>query len=248
MSDLHTPLTTLVGQAAAKALAAQLEISTAGELLRHYPRRYVERGKLTDLANLELGEHVTVQAEIRSVSQRPMRQRRGTLVEVVIASGGRTLSCTFFNQRWITGRLEVGRAGLFAGKVSAFRGKLQLNQPDMMIFGADDDGEDGPGSVDEFAGALLPIYPATTKLPSWKIARCVRQVLDMVDDPSDPVPVEILTDRGLPALGEALRGIHLPKRDMDWRRARERLVWDEALAVQLALAQRRQAARQRPAP
>ncbi|HTK62217.1 MAG TPA: ATP-dependent DNA helicase RecG [Pseudonocardia sp.] len=248
MSDLDTPLTGLVGQAAAKALAAQLEITTAGELLRHYPRRYVERGKLTDLANLELGEHVTVQAEIRSVSQRPMRQRRGTLVEVVIASGGRTLSCTFFNQRWITGRLEVGRTGLFAGKVSAFRGKLQLNQPDMMIFGADDDGEDGAGSVDDFAGALLPIYPATTKLPSWKIARCVRQVLEMVDDPSDPVPAEILSERGLPALGEALRGIHLPGRDMDWRRARERLVWDEALAVQLALAQRRQAARQRPAP
>jgi len=248
VSDLDTPLTGLVGQAAAKALAAQLEITTAGELLRHYPRRYVERGKLTDLANLELGEHVTVQAEIRSVSQRPMRQRRGTLVEVVIASGGRTLSCTFFNQRWITGRLEVGRTGLFAGKVTAFRGKLQLNQPDMMIFGADDDGEDGAGSVDDFAGALLPIYPATTKLPSWKIARCVRQVLEMVDDPSDPVPAEILSERGLPALGEALRGIHLPGRDMDWRRARERLVWDEALAVQLALAQRRQAARQRPAP
>jgi ATP-dependent DNA helicase RecG len=248
MTDLDTALTALVGQAAAKALAAQLEITTAGELLRHYPRRYVERGKLTDLANLELGEHVTVQAEIRSVSQRPMRQRRGTLVEVVIASGGRTLSCTFFNQRWITGRLEVGRTGLFAGKVTAFRGKLQLNQPDMMIFGADDDGDDGPGSVDEFAGALLPIYPATTKLPSWKIARCVRQVLEMVDDPADPVPAEILTGRGLPALGEALRGIHLPGRDMDWRRARERLVWDEALAVQLALAQRRLAARQRPAP
>jgi ATP-dependent DNA helicase RecG len=250
--DLNAPLKPLIGQAAANALSAQLGLSTVGELLRHYPRRYVERGKLTDLANLELGEHVTVQAEIRSVSQRPMRQRRGTIVEVVIASGGRTLSCTFFNQRWIAGRLEAGRTGLFAGKVTAFKGKLQLNQPDMMIFGADDsvDGAgDGAGdSVDEFAGAMLPIYPATTKLQSWKIARCVRQVLDVLDDPVDPVPAEILGERGLPGLGEALRAIHRPGRDADWRRARERLVWDEALAVQLALSQRRLAARQRPAP
>ncbi len=247
MSSPAAALKPLVGQAAASALAAQLEITTVGELLRHYPRRYVERGRLTDLAALQIGEHVTVLAEIRSVSQRPMRQRRGTLVEVVIASGGRTLSCTFFNQRWIAGRLEAGRVGLFAGKVTAFRGKLQLNQPDMMIFGADD-GEDEVGVIDEFAGALLPIYPATTKLPSWKIARCVRQVLDLLDDLVDPVPLTILAQRGLPGLGEALRGIHRPGRDADWRRARERLVWDEALAVQLALSQRRLAARQRPAP
>ncbi|HEX4361669.1 MAG TPA: ATP-dependent DNA helicase RecG [Pseudonocardia sp.] len=244
MKDLDSPLKPLVGQAAASALAAQLDIHTVGELLRHYPRRYAERGKLTDLANLELGEHVTVMAEIRSVSSRPMRQRRGTIMEVVIASGGCTLSCTFFNRRF-QGSLVAGKVGMFSGKVSAFRGKLQLNQPDMMIFGEDDDGAD---VADQFAGALLPIYPATTKLQSWKIARCVQQVLEMIDAPSDPVPADILAERGLPGLGEALHGIHLPATDVDWRRARERLVWDEALAVQLALAQRRVAALSRPAP
>jgi ATP-dependent DNA helicase RecG len=244
MTDLDSPLKPLVGQAAATALAAQLDLHTVGELLRHYPRRYAERGKLTDLASLQLGEHVTVMAEIRSVSSRPMRQRRGTIMEVVIASGGRTLSCTFFNRRF-QGSLVAGKVGMFSGKVTAFRGKLQLTQPDMMIFGEDDD---DAGVVDQFAGALLPIYPATIKLQSWKIARCVRQVLEMIDDPTDPVPAALLAERGLPGLGDALRGIHLPGKDSDWRRARERLVWDEALAVQLALAQRRLAALSRPAP
>jgi ATP-dependent DNA helicase RecG len=249
MTDLDSPLKPLVGQAAATALAAQLDLHTVGELLRHYPRRYAERGKLTDLASLQLGEHVTVMAEIRSVSSRPMRQRRGTIMEVVIASGGRTLSCTFFNRRF-QGSLVAGKVGMFSGKVTAFRGKLQLTQPDMMIFGADedDDGADELDSVARFAGALLPIYPATAKLASWKIARCVGQVLDVLDEPADPVPMEILAERGLPGLGDALRGIHRPARERDWRTARERLVWDEALAVQLALAQRRLAALERPAP
>jgi ATP-dependent DNA helicase RecG len=248
MTDLDSPLTPLVGQAAAKALAAQLDLHTVGELLRHYPRRYAERGQLTDLARLELGEHVTVMAEVRSVSERRMRQRRGNITEVVIASGGRTLGLTFFN-RYRHG-MAAGKVGLFSGKVTAFRGKLQLTQPDVMIFGADgdDEGADELDSVARFAGALLPIYPATAKLASWKIARCVGQVLDVLDEPSDPVPPEILAERGLPGLGDALRGIHRPARDIDWRTARERLVWDEALAVQLALAQRRMAALARPAP
>jgi ATP-dependent DNA helicase RecG len=248
MTDLDSPLTPLVGQAAAKALDTQLELRTVGELLRHYPRRYAERGQLTDLARLELGEHVTVMAEVRSVSERRMRQRKGIITEVVIASGGRTLSLTFFN-RYRHG-MAPGKVGLFSGKVTAFRGKLQLTQPDMMIFGADedDDGADELDSVARFAGALLPIYPATAKLASWKIARCVGQVLDVLDEPADPVPMEILAERGLPGLGDALRGIHRPARERDWRTARERLVWDEALAVQLALAQRRLAALERPAP
>ncbi|GAA5159404.1 ATP-dependent DNA helicase RecG [Pseudonocardia eucalypti] len=244
MTDLDSQLEPLVGKRSAKALAEHLDLNTVGELLRHYPRRYGERGKLTDLSKLTLGEHVTVLAEIRSVNSRPMRQRRGTIMDVVIGSGSHRLSCTFFNRRF-QGDLVAGRTGLFSGKVTAFRGKLQLNQPDMMIFKGDGDELD---ELDEFAGAIFPIYPATTKLASWQVARCVRQVLNVLDEPTDPMPLEVLAERGLPALGGALHDIHLPKTDRDWRTARERLVWDEALAVQLALAQRRQSALLRPAP
>jgi ATP-dependent DNA helicase RecG len=245
MTDLDSPLRELLGQKTADALATQLELSTVGELLRHYPRRYAERGKLTDLGNLELGEHVTVMAEIRSVNKRRMRQRKGWITDVVIASGGQQLGLTFFNRPHLPG-VAIGRTGMFAGKVTMHQRRLQLTQPDVMMFGGEADGD--IDAVDEFAGAIVPIYPATAKLPTWQIARCVRQVLDMVDDPTDPVPMEILAERGLPTLGQALHAIHRPDQDLDWRRARARLVWDEALAVQLALCQRLMAAQLRPAP
>jgi ATP-dependent DNA helicase RecG len=172
-----------------------------------------------------------------------MRNRPGKLVEVMIEiAGGTEVRCTFFNRRW-KGDLTVGKTGLFAGKLGWYRGKWQLTWPEMMLFEADNAGE-----VDDFAGALVPIYPATTKLASWQIAAAVRLVLDLVEAPADPVPSALLADRGLPSLGEALRDIHLPGREQDWRRAKHRLVWDEALAVQLALAQRRYASQSRPAP
>ena len=71
----------------AKVLASSLDVHTAGELLRHYPRRYEQRGELTDLANLRDGEHVTVLAQIKAVTTRPMRNRRGKLTEVTVTDG-----------------------------------------------------------------------------------------------------------------------------------------------------------------
>jgi ATP-dependent DNA helicase RecG len=73
-------------------------------------------------------------------------------------------------------------------------------------------------------------------------------VLDLVDDPTDPLPATLRQREGLANLGRALRRIHVPETDTDIHAARHRLVWDEAMGVQLALALRRQATASRPAP
>jgi ATP-dependent DNA helicase RecG len=101
-------------------------------------------------------------------------------------------------------------------------------------------------TIDEFAGALLPIYPATAKVSSLVIRRCVRQILPMVDFGAEPLPPEIREARNLLGLETALRKIHMPEDWGDITRARERLTWDEAFVVQVTLAQRRLAARALP--
>src|SRR5947199_5106860 len=98
--DLSTPLRELLGGKTVKALEAGLDMRTAGDLLRHYPRRYAERGVLAPLSDVREGDYITVQAEIVKVSERQMRQRRGKLVEVVVSDGRGTLKLTFFNQGW----------------------------------------------------------------------------------------------------------------------------------------------------
>src|SRR5690349_1658645 len=98
MTNLRADLKLVVGAATAKALDKGLKIQTVSDLLRHYPRRYAERGQLTDIAGLELGEHATVMARIERVNKRRMKARSGTLLEMVITDGKRRLQCTFFNQ------------------------------------------------------------------------------------------------------------------------------------------------------
>ena len=151
----HARLVDVVGGKTAAALEQSLELGTVGELLRHYPRRYAERGELTDLAHLRVGEEVTVLAEVMKVSRRPMRQRRGTLLEAVVGDGRGTLKLTFFNQAWRERDLVVGRRGLFAGKVTVFNRTRQLNSPDYKIIGDVADDEE----VEEFAGGADPGLP-----------------------------------------------------------------------------------------
>lgn len=110
MVTLDSPLRD-AASSAAKPLEKGLGLETVGDLLRHYPRRYAERGKLTNLRDLGPGEDVTVIARVSKVGRRQMRARRGSIVEAEITDGQGTLTLTFFNQPWREKELAVGRLG-----------------------------------------------------------------------------------------------------------------------------------------
>ena len=244
MSDqLDERLVKVLGDRTAKALDKGLGLRTVGDLMRHYPRRYAERGELTNFASLNEGELVTVVADVAKVAIRPLRNRRGSMLEVVLTDGTGFLSLTFFNQAWRERDLSPGRRGFFAGRVTLFRGKRQLTHPDYEMLDASilesEDSVAEREQVAEFAGALLPVYSATAKLPSWRVAQCVRTVLDNLDEVSDPLPPAIIEKHGYPSLLDALIAIHLPKTLGDAKQARERLAFEEAFTLQVLLAQRR---------
>jgi ATP-dependent DNA helicase RecG len=228
----------------AKVLASALGVRTVGELLRHYPRRYEQRGELTDLASLRDGEHVTVLAQIAKVTTRAMRNRRGKLTEVTVTDGHGVLTLAFFRQPWREKEMKPGVHGLFAGQVSSYGRKRQLIHPDCELLGEAD-----PGSelAAEHAAEIIPVYPATSQLPSWKIAKAIRTVLDTLDIDDDPLPPAVRQRHHLLNQLAALHGIHRPAEFADIEPARLRLKWDEAFVLQAVLAQRRRAADALPA-
>jgi ATP-dependent DNA helicase RecG len=248
------PLKDVVGGRTATALAKHLDLHTVDDLLHFYPRRYAERGQLTQLDRLKIGDDVTVMATVASVKVIPMRQRKGRLLEVTVTDGRSRLGLTFFNQAWRERELTPGRSGLFAGRVSEFNHKRKLNNPDYLLLDAESEhgpatftGGDTVDTVNEFAGTLIPVYPATAGLPSWTIGRSVRVLLDGLPPVVDPLPAAVRDEYGLTDLDTALRAIHRPADRAGYGAARHRLAWDEALGVQLTLALRRQAAEANPA-
>jgi ATP-dependent DNA helicase RecG len=229
-------LVDVVGDRTAKVLDTVFGYRTVSDLLHHYPRRYLVRGELSDIAELNEGDEVTVLAEIYSSSSRKLQGRKGSILEVIVTDGSAKMSLTFFNQAWREKELRVGRQGLFAGKVGVFNGKRQLAHPDYEMV---PDGSDVDSAVADFAGKFLPVYPASSKLPSWKIAQCVKLAIESLDEVPDFIPPHILEKFKYPSAQQALVQIHNPV-DLDSAElSKARLTFDEAFLLQLLLLERR---------
>ncbi|MER5256737.1 MULTISPECIES: ATP-dependent DNA helicase RecG [unclassified Streptomyces] len=241
---LEEPLKKVVGPATAKVMAEHLDLHTVGDLLHHYPRRYAERGELTRLADLPLDEHVTVVAQVATARILTFNGGRGQRLEVTITDGSGQLQLVFFGRGIHKPHKDLlpGTRAMFAGKASVFNRKMQLAHPAYELLKGEAD-----EAVDSWAGALIPIYPATAKLESWKIAKSVDAVLPSAQEAVDPLPPSLRDGRGLIPLPEALLKIHRPHTKADIASARDRLKWDEAFVLQVALARRRYADAQLPA-
>ena len=236
MADLESKLSSVIGDRTAKVLTDTFDIRTVGDLMRHYPRRYLVRGELSDISELVEGDEVTILAEVLSSTNRPLRGRKGSIFEVVVTDGTDKLSLTFFNQAWREKELKAGRQGLFAGKVGVFNGKKQLAHPDYEMI---PDGNDVDAAASSFAGKYLPVYPASAKMPSWKISKCVEMAIDSLDEVEDFLPEHIRNSFGYPTLHQGLVQLHSPA-DLDSAEsARERLTFDEAFLLQSLLVLRR---------
>ncbi|MFF5522158.1 ATP-dependent DNA helicase RecG [Streptomyces coeruleorubidus] len=246
---LRQPLKSVLGPATAKVMAEHLGLLTVGDLLHHYPRRYEERGQLTHLADLPMDEHVTVVAQVADARLHTFASARaprgkGQRLEVTITDGSGRLQLVFFGNGVHKPHKELlpGTRAMFAGKVSVFNRRLQLAHPAYELLRGDPE-----ESVETWAGALIPIYPATAKLESWKIGKALQTVLPTAQEAVDPLPESLRRGRGLVPLPEALLKIHRPHTKADIEDARARLKWDEAFVLQVALARRRHADAQLPA-
>ncbi|WP_405528155.1 ATP-dependent DNA helicase RecG [Streptomyces canus] len=249
---LEEPLKKVLGPATAKVMAEHLGLHSVGDLLHHYPRRYEERGQLTHLADLPMDEHVTVVAQVadarlHTFASAKAPRGKGQRLEVTITDGSGRLQLVFFGHGVHKPHKELlpGTRAMFAGKVSLFNRRLQLAHPAYeLLRGADGEAAE---TVETWAGALIPLYPATAKLESWKIGKAIQTVLPSAQEAVDPLPESLREGRGLVPLPEALLKIHRPHTKADIADAHARLKWDEAFVLQVALARRRHADAQLPA-
>ena len=203
----------------------EVEIESVFDLLTHYPRRYVDRSREAKLGEVIPGQEVMVVADVESVKSRRTRNRR-SIVEVSLSDDTGSLKLVFFNQAWRSKQLKQGLTVALFGKVDLYRGQLQMTNPLVDLVG-------------DRTGRIIAIYPQSEKagLTTWDIGRWSTEALRRCERRGivEPLPVQVLHDLQLLGRTAAFKAIHQPNSMSEVSEARNRLVLDELLRVQLVL-------------
>lgn len=210
----------------------RLGVVTVGDLLRHYPNRWLDLRTTAPLGSLPLGVEATAVGTVHEVIVKHPRPRL-TITEVALVDDSGVLVGVWFNQPYLQQRFRAGDRVAFAGTVNMEFGLRQMRTPFVERLGSSDDAS--------WLGRMLPVHPATEGLSSNWIRRLVAEALDQYGDIPDHLPAQLRVDRGLVPLSAALHAIHFPQDPEAKDAARRRLAYDELLAIQVGMAWRRHA-------
>jgi len=219
------------GPEAHVVLADALGIETVGQLLHHYPRRYIDRSLVLPIGQLKIDAFATVIATVRSVKKRQTR-RRQAMVTVTIGDGTGFLDLTFFNQPWAANLYREGMEVAVSGTVQLYRHRLQLANQEIEILRSDEQDL-------VHTGRITPVHRATDGISPRTIRELVWRALEQVPTLPDPIPEDIRTAESLTDRDQALRWIHFPADQRELDTARERLKFDELFTLELGVGFRR---------
>ena len=218
------------GPEAHEVLADAFGITTVGDLLHHYPRRYIDRSSVAAIRGLKVGEPATVIARVRKVAKRLTRQRR-SMVTVTLADGTGYLDLTFFNQPWAATMYRAGQELAVSGIAQLYRGRLQLANQEVEILRGDDELV--------HTGRITPVHPATEGVTTRTIRELVHHALERVVPLHDPMPTAIVGAESLGSYDRAIRDVHFPDDAAALDAAIERLKFDELFVLELGVAFRK---------
>ena len=224
---LRADLTVLqgVGPRHAQTLG-KLGLHTLGDMLYYFPHRYEDYSQLKPIKELFYGQYVTVIGAVQSVHTRPIRGGKAQLVEAILSDGTGALRLSWFNQPWMTNRLNQGDAIAVSGKVEQYLGRLVMNNPDFEPVEAES----------LHTNRIVPIYSLSEKITQKWLRNLMNQVVTYwAPRVSDHLPESIRTAAKLPTLGDALLQVHFPDSQDKLKSARKRLAFDEIFFLQMGV-------------
>jgi len=227
MITLDTHLEKIRGIARFISKLKKLEIITVKDLLWHFPARYEDFSRIYKIADLVIGQEITIQGEVQEIESRKSFRRNLYIIEAVIADESGSIKAIWFNQPYIRNVLQAGRIANFSGKVTVRNNEIYLSNPTYELVTSYDDFET------KHTARIVPIYPETKGLTSKGIRYLIQPILRMAKKSAEILPQEILTQAGLPDINTALRNIHFPDDIEETLLAKKRFDFEDLFFLQL---------------
>ncbi|MDP2663669.1 MAG: ATP-dependent DNA helicase RecG [Dehalococcoidia bacterium] len=241
------PVTAVKGVAGpVAAKLGKLGISTVRDLLYHFPRRYNDFSRFKPIRDLRPGEEVTILVQVWDIAEKRVGPR-SVRVEAAVGDDSGNLRVTWFNP-YVSRLLKHKSQVILSGRVSAFRGFLELQNPEYELM----------DKAEELihTGRIVPVYPLTDGLYAKPLRRLAKAAVDQWSGSlGEFLPEEIRVRQKLLDLPQAIRQIHFPSSQELLERARRRLAFDELLLLQVGMGMQKRRWREaqpgvslRPAP
>jgi ATP-dependent DNA helicase RecG len=229
-SILDAPITKLRGAGPKlAAAAAEMGISSLGDLLRHVPHSYRDRANPVGLGDLRLGEEATVEVEVRGAKLRPTRRRRLTILEADVFDVSGKVKAVWFNRAWLVDRLQPGTKLLLRGKLEK-RG-FNVSEHEFL--------ESSNESVGLHTTGIVPVHPASERLRPQRIREWVWQAMPLTRHAVEPIPGRLRRELRMAPAADSITASHFPADEHAAEAARERLAFEELFLYQAALVSRR---------
>ncbi len=205
-------------------LLNKLNIYTLKDLIEYYPRDYEDRSKPKNLYECVDGEEVLIEA-MPTGRMSEMHKGRMTISKLIVKDQTGTCYITWFNQGYLRDKFQPGRMYRFFGKISIRGSRYEMNSP---VYDEIDQSKN--------TGKIIPIYPLTFELKQNTLRRIIENgLLEVKGQLPETLPEYVLKDNNLWDINNTIERIHFPVEFSDFNKARERLVFEELLTMQLAL-------------
>ena len=228
MIDLNKQIQYIKGVGPNRAeLLNKLGISTLEDLITYYPREYEDRGKPKKIAEVYNGEECLIEGLVVSRMSEQKIRKNMTIYKLIVRDDTAACLITWFNQSYLKNKFTLGKKYKFYGKVSNKFGKIEMNSP---VFDEEE--------TNKNTGKIIPIYPLTYKLSQNTIRSVIENGLNAIKNEGgleETLPQYLIEEYKLYDINTATNKIHFPQNFEEFEKARNRLVFEELLSMQMAL-------------
>lgn len=206
-------------------------IKTIEDLIYTFPKRYIDRSKVLSIGELKPGEKATVIGIVRSLTSRKLPRKNITITEATVFDGTGYVKAVWFGQRYLENRIMTGNKIALNGKVSLFRGTIQLDNPDFDVL-------DNIGMNEALStGRIIPLYPNVQKISPYFLRKAIKNVLERIKTIEEILPLEVVLKNDLLPRDNAIREIHFPSSFSTLKKAKIRFAYEELFLLQVGIAE-----------